>query len=176
MIPYSHQHFIDLQFLVDEERMRTDFVPIPLQLMETLHPRLIQCKAGDLIVWDSRTIHCNTPALINQDDKNAFILRLVAYVCMSPLSLFVPDGIRYENLEEFRELREDFVRDRTTCTHWPLELFTTGKRSSSLSPYDHSHPLLGRIPRTDISPLTLTEYQHSLIIGTNLPFDESKSE
>ena len=31
---------------------------------------------------------------------------------------------RYESLEEFRELREDFVRDRVTCTHWPLELIT----------------------------------------------------
>ncbi len=38
--------------------------------------------------------------------------------------MFVPDGVRYENLEEFRELREDFVRDKVTCTHWPLELFT----------------------------------------------------
>jgi hypothetical protein len=38
--------------------------------------------------------------------------------------MFVPDDVRYENLEEFRELREDFVRDRVTCTHWPLEMVT----------------------------------------------------
>ena len=46
---------------------------------------------------------------------------------MSPRELFRPDGIRYENLEEFQDLREDFVRDRITCTHWPLELFSAGK-------------------------------------------------
>ncbi|CAF4922975.1 unnamed protein product, partial [Rotaria socialis] len=45
-------------------------------------------------------------------------------ICMSPLSMFEPDGVRYDSLEEFRELREDFVRDRVTCTHWPLELNT----------------------------------------------------
>lgn len=126
LVPYSHQNFIALQTLVDEDHVRTDFVLIPTELMETLHPRFIQCKAGDLIVWDSRTIHCNTPAFINQDDKNV-LLRLVAYICMSPLSMFIPDGIRYENLEEYRQIREDYVQDRTTCTHWPLELFTTGR-------------------------------------------------
>ncbi len=42
--------------------------------------------------------------------------------------MFVPDGVRYDNLEEFRELREDFVRDKVTCTHWPLELFTASMR------------------------------------------------
>jgi hypothetical protein len=45
--------------------------------------------------------------------------------------MFVPDGVRYENLEEFRELREDFVRNRVTCTHWPLELFTASMSISS---------------------------------------------
>ncbi len=95
-----------------------------MELIERLHPCLIQCKAGDLVVWDSRCIHCNTPALIDKQKDETKLLRIVAYICMSPLSMFVPDGVRYENLEEFRELREDFVRDKVTCTHWPLELFT----------------------------------------------------
>ena len=159
MVPNSHQHFIDLQLLVDEERVYGDFVVIPAQLIEGLHPCFIQCKAGDLIVWDSRTIHCNTPALIDGVDENALLLRLVAYVCMSPLAMFVPDGIRYDDLEEFRQLREDYVRDRTTCTHWPLELLTSG-----------------RIARTEIQPLTLNAYQHSLIIGTNVEPTDSQSE
>jgi hypothetical protein len=69
-------------------------------------------------------MHCNTPALIDKPSEAQQLLRIVAYICMSPLSLFEPDGIRYESLEEFRELREGFVRDRVTCTHWPLELQT----------------------------------------------------
>jgi hypothetical protein len=36
--------------------------------------------------------------------------------------MFVPNPDEYENLEEFRQLREKFVREGITCTHWPLEL------------------------------------------------------
>jgi hypothetical protein len=50
------------------------------------------------------------------------LLRVVTYICMSPLSMFVPDMDDYNNLEEFRQLREKYVRDGITCSHWPLEL------------------------------------------------------
>jgi hypothetical protein len=132
-VPDSHERFIDLQFILDENRVWGDFVSMPSDLIERVHPRLIQCKAGDLVVWDSRCIHCNTPALVDKPNENLLsetqLLRIVAYINMSPLSLFEPDGVRYENLEEFRELREDFVRDKVTCTHWPLELITASKYS-----------------------------------------------
>ena len=43
-----------------------DFVPIPvtdpLLVQDTNQPGLVCAKAGDLILWDSRCIHCNTPA------------------------------------------------------------------------------------------------------------------
>ncbi|CAF4409659.1 unnamed protein product, partial [Rotaria magnacalcarata] len=72
--------------------------------------------------------HCNTSALVDERHRDSSLetqlLRVVAYICMSPLSMFEPDGVRYDSLEEFRALREDFVRDRVTCTHWPLELNT----------------------------------------------------
>ena len=88
-----------------------------------MRPRLIKCKAGDLIVWDSRCIHCSTPALIYKDKTNqSEFLRLASYICMSPISMFTPNMDEYEDLEEFRRLREQYVRDRITCTHWPLEL------------------------------------------------------
>ncbi len=50
------------------------------------------------------------------------LLRVVTYICMSPLSMFVPDTDEYRTLEEFRRLRELYIRERITCTHWPLEL------------------------------------------------------
>lgn len=42
----------------------TDFVLVPWHdaIICENPPRLVQCKRGDLIVWDSRTVHCNTPA------------------------------------------------------------------------------------------------------------------
>lgn len=109
-------------------------------MMKVLRPRLIKCKAGDLIVWDSRCFHCNTPAVKNIQKTSSLpeakILRLVAYVCMSPLSMFEADEVRCESLEEFREIREELVRDRVTCTHWPLEINTASMFcSNSLDKY-----------------------------------------
>ncbi|UJR20781.1 hypothetical protein I4U23_023894 [Adineta vaga] len=163
IVPGSHERFVDLQFLVDEERLWGDFVPIPSELTETIHPCLVKCKAGDLVVWDSRCIHCNTPSLIEQHDENLCLetqfLRIVAYICMSPLKLFEPDGVRYESLEEFRESREDFVRDRVTCTHWPLELVTANRPS--------------HVKKT---PLKLNVYQHSLIVGSHTKPEDGTAE
>ncbi len=44
----------------------TDFMPIPPghAVLESEQPILVCCKAGDLVLWDSRTVHCNTPALV----------------------------------------------------------------------------------------------------------------
>ncbi|CAF1285120.1 unnamed protein product [Rotaria magnacalcarata] len=153
IVPGSHNSFIDLQFTVNENSLWGDFVTIPSELVEMLRPRLVKCKAGDLVVWDSRCIHCNTSALVDERHRDSSLetqlLRVVAYICMSPLSMFEPDGVRYDSLEEFRELREDFVRDRVTCTHWPLELNTVSRSSNK-----------------DKVPLKLNTYQHSLIVGT----------
>ena len=75
--------------------------------------KLLCAKAGDLIVWDSRTIHCNTDALdigtsdvsangmctdaagskndaepkLHNLDRTWELIRMVAYVCMMPASL-----------------------------------------------------------------------------------------
>ncbi len=74
-------------------------------------------------MWDSRCIHCNTPALVYKDKTNqSEFLRVVTYICMSPSSMFVPNPNEYKNLEEYRQLREQFVRDGITCPHWPLQL------------------------------------------------------
>lgn len=42
----------------------TDFVLVPWHdaIICENAPILVQCKRGDLIVWDSRTVHCNSPA------------------------------------------------------------------------------------------------------------------
>lgn len=41
-----------------------EFVPVPVTDPLLAEPGLLVCaEAGDLILWDSRTIHCNTPCL-----------------------------------------------------------------------------------------------------------------
>ena len=101
-------------------------------MIKQFPPLLVKCKAGDLVVFDSRCIHCNTPALDTNNEIQAIgsldqeelprLLRIVAYVCMSPITMVLRD-----KLEEFRKTREEFVRNRITCTHWPAELNVSGK-------------------------------------------------
>jgi hypothetical protein len=135
VLPDSHKHFDELRPLVRAEKDRVNFVRARQKhsLIKQLKPRLVKCKAGDLVVWDSRCIHCNTPALDDNDeikemtnskqDKPPQLLRIVAYVCMSPTVMVASD-----KLEEFRKIREECVRGRVTCTHWPGELNISSKR------------------------------------------------
>ena len=48
-------------------KMRKDFVMISKQRLNQLKQKriLLCCKAGDLLLWDSRTIHCNSPSIIS---------------------------------------------------------------------------------------------------------------
>lgn len=130
VLPESHKHFLELKSTTQSRRIWGDYIAAPKKhpIFEKLGPRLVKCKAGDLIVWDSRCIHCNTPAIADKEKSSQpELLRIVAYVCMSPISMFVPDMEEYKNLDEFRHLREQCVRLRNTCTHWPLEIVTGSK-------------------------------------------------
>ena len=132
-LPGSHQHFTELKSLIRSIHHTSDYVRVPSNhpLVKSHKPRLIKCKAGDLIVWDSRTIHCNTPGVENYEQNNiatekSGLLRLVTYVCMSPLSMFVPDETKYPNLQEFLNKRKSLVQQRIGCSHWPLKIVTSG--------------------------------------------------
>merc|ERR1711920_538620 len=49
--------------------------------------KLVCAKAGDLVLWDSRCIHCNTPGAagdLKSGEAHSELLRVVAYVCMVP--------------------------------------------------------------------------------------------
>ncbi|KAJ1636256.1 hypothetical protein T492DRAFT_960676 [Pavlovales sp. CCMP2436] len=80
-------------------------------------PRLIRCKAGDSVVWDSRTVHCNTPggaqrlSTVTEAPKPE-LRRVAAYVSMAP---------RYRATEQTILLRKRAVLLSQSCTHWPFE-------------------------------------------------------
>ncbi len=118
--PKSHLRFSELQGLGNNSR---DFVFIPSthSIFDEGHAvgKLIHCNAGDLVLWDSRSIHCNSPATVpKQRNGNVDLLRIVAYVSMSPTSLV---SKRY-TLDEFRLERERMVQNNCTLTHWSTEL------------------------------------------------------
>jgi hypothetical protein len=69
--------------------------------------RSILCKAGDMVLWDSRTIHAGQNPI---REKNSDTYRHVVYICMTPLYLSSD-----KNLEKKRDA---FEKMRMT-THWP---------------------------------------------------------
>ena len=60
-------HFVHDRLCKRIARGTHDFVSIPVddQLWKEFPDGgvLVRCKAGDLCLWDSRTVHCNTPAM-----------------------------------------------------------------------------------------------------------------
>ena len=71
VIPGSHHAFNSLASLV-KTKSTHDFVTIPNghfmldRAVGATRPKLVKCRAGDFVLWDSRTVHCNSPALRDQ--------------------------------------------------------------------------------------------------------------
>ena len=126
VIPYTHLRFAQIKEL---GRRPKDLIMIPRN-----HPildrgraigKFIQCQAGDLVLWDSRLVHCNSPAFyVEERHKNEPVgfLRIVAYVSMSPTAF-----VRDYTLEKFRQERKLLVTNNCTLTHSSTDLIQTGK-------------------------------------------------
>jgi len=126
VFPHTHLRFQQLDGIGNRPR---NFVMIPsthsiLDRGQAIG-KLVQCQAGDLVLWDSRLVHCNTPAFtIDELNKNQPVdfLRIVAYVSMSPTRF-----VHGQTLEEFRKKRKLLVENNCTLTHWSTELVEAGK-------------------------------------------------
>ncbi len=125
--PNTHSRFIELSDIA--KKRSGDFVKVPdthpiMDQGKTLG-KLVHCRAGDLVLWDSRTVHCNSPATaLEERDKDEPIdfIRIVAYVSMSPTTLVIG-----QTLDEFREKRKEMVENNITLTHWSTDLVVAGK-------------------------------------------------
>jgi len=108
VIPGTH---LCHDYLVARHGSVGDYVP----LSDTDDPLLdrpgllVSMQAGDLAIWDSRTVHCNFPGKgPATDDKE--LLRAVGYVCMTPK--------KDASVEVLQQRKDAFVECRTS-THWP---------------------------------------------------------
>ena len=117
LIPGSHKHF---ERVLQHAVWDIDFVPLPPRaaLTKELTQRsvVVSCKAGDLILWDSRTVHCNSPALLPPSPETGQplhdLLRAVLYTCFTPRTM-ASDTV-------LRRRREALVCGVGT-SHWPHE-------------------------------------------------------
>jgi hypothetical protein len=83
-----------------------------------LEAKLIEAKAGDLILWDSRLIHggkvgLGKPIVGSTPGKAYDLLRLAVPICLMPRN-----GVSEEILEERREA----YMKRYTMNHWANEV------------------------------------------------------
>ena len=93
----------------------------------------MRADPGDLILWDSRTIHCNSPAIHPPSDaptgvdvpKASELLRLVGYVCCTPRAWCTPVVMKH---------RAKAALELTTSTHWPHAFVPTGYRPPWMPP------------------------------------------
>jgi len=69
LIPGSHLHHPEVCERAPTSKMDVDYVSIPKNdpVLTSEQAILVCAKAGDLILWDSRTVHCNTCALAEVD-------------------------------------------------------------------------------------------------------------
>ena len=95
-----------------------------------------------MILWDSRTIHCNCPSLVASlpsEIPSINLLRVVGYLCMTPTE-YVSRSLPLTNIydmKDSRELLEARVRlyEREIGTsHWPHLLTSFISKTTSVPP------------------------------------------
>jgi hypothetical protein len=72
----------------------------------------VHVKAGDLVLWDSRTFHMGANIEVGEE-------RLVQYVCFLPRN-------GSENSATEQTKRKKYLLDRRTTSHWPYRLKVNG--------------------------------------------------
>jgi hypothetical protein len=154
VIPGSHKmHDVLCERIPGIERME-DFCKIPKDdevLLKSADAIMVGCKAGDMIIWDSRTIHCNSPALteVVEEQKADLsewdLIRMVGYICMTPASM--------ADTKTIQRRLEVFTRSGST-NHWPHECHILGlapKRVADKNindlPLEQQHLIIGKTPR-----------------------------
>ena len=74
VVPRSHDDHLGVTQRVYEDKWidpDTQFLMVPPNdqiLLGTTHPppHVVRVRAGDSVLWDSRTVHCNTPPMRNR--------------------------------------------------------------------------------------------------------------
>lgn len=122
----SHKKFVDMSLRNPLAYMEGNYLKADDVMMNDpdFEKRLVCCEAGDLIIWDSRTVHCNTPGKDTEkhlQDPHQ-LLRACAYVCMTPLSWATSDTLSAR--------RTAFIHNEST-THWPHNFVYVGGKSSA---------------------------------------------
>lgn len=120
VIPGSHKEF---GAVIERNATYSNGDYVPLSTWDPIlaggSAGMVCAHAGDLLLWDSRTVHCNAPGIPNEagGDDDTKLLRIAGYVCMTPAAWASPRVL---------ELRRQAFETKKTTTHWPHTYCATG--------------------------------------------------
>jgi hypothetical protein len=152
LIPGSHKKF---HTIPDVYPTRLGRVPLGVDhfrfpsddpMLVGTPPIMCHLEAGDLLFWDSRTIHCSSSSLETPDATPA-LMRAVSLVCMMPKKLTPADVI---------ETRKRAVEGVVSTTNWTDCFINADKFPQILSA-----PNIERYRRP--APPVLNDYQRELV-------------
>lgn len=114
MIPRSHKRFVAIPEQYEERLSRIhssiDHFRFPKDdpLLSDTQPIVALMEPGDLMIWDSRTIHCSSHG-IEEPPNSSDLLRVGSLICMMPKS---------KSNEGVISKRKQAVEDCTSTTNW----------------------------------------------------------
>ncbi|HEY4941490.1 MAG TPA: phytanoyl-CoA dioxygenase family protein [Rhizomicrobium sp.] len=123
LIPGSHKRFATIPDVYPERLGRVPLsvdhfrFPSDDPMLAGTPPIMCAMEAGDLLLWDSRTVHCSSPALEPPDDAPQ-LMRAVSLVCMMPRRLTPPDVL---------EERKRAVAGVISTTNWTDKFINADK-------------------------------------------------
>ncbi len=156
MVPGSHKWFAEIPtryanriaaIPVDQDHFR--FPADDPQLQET-PPLMAHMEAGDMMLWDSRTVHCSSPGpqtALATDRSAPELTRVASLVCMMPRAHSNPEVIAQ---------RRAAVENRISTTNWSDRWINADEFPMVLKEGDPSKYILPPAPQ-------LNEYQRSLV-------------
>lgn len=152
LIPGSHKKFHTIPDVYPERLGRVPLTvdhfrfPSDDPMLNGTPPIMCHMEAGDLLLWDSRTIHCSSSAL-DAPDAKAELMRAVSLVCMMPKRLTPADVI---------EQRRRAVEGVISTTNWTDKFINADKFPQITVAPNTQHY------RRPASPV-LTDYQRALV-------------
>jgi ectoine hydroxylase-related dioxygenase (phytanoyl-CoA dioxygenase family) len=111
VLPGSHRIFSAFTALkIGESRPKKRYFTIQdhMDVYDGIRPIKVNAEPGDFILWDSRTAHCNCQP--SDKSKTRQIVRMVAYICMTPKSMADTKTI---------DSRRGAIVECVTTNHWP---------------------------------------------------------
>tara|TARA_B110000444_G_C18727280_1_gene541527 strand:- start:162 stop:1046 length:885 start_codon:yes stop_codon:yes gene_type:complete len=104
----------------------------------------LDVKAGDLVLWDSRTFHQNTCG-----DSSCCEERLVQYLCYLPKD-------NEKNDEKQRNQRRKYFEKLRTTSHWPYPMNIVPEQPNTYNYYNSDFPInidYDSLPKPNIDDL-----------------------